>query len=392
GYMLESALESGLSAAGVDVLLLGPMPTPGIAYLTKSSRAQAGIVISASHNPYNDNGFKFFSGKGFKLEDKIELEIERELEKPLEVMEPTRLGKARRMDDAAGRYIEFCKSKIDYGVNLNGIKLVVDCAHGAAYDIAPQVFEELGADVLAIGSAPDGKNINDGVGATHTEKLQKSVLSAQADIGIALDGDGDRLILVDADGEIVDGDEIIYIIAKSCSDTLNGAVVGTLMSNLGLEKSILEMNLGFHRANVGDRYVMDILRSKQLTLGGESSGHIINLSKTTTGDGVISALSVLETIVKSNKSLVELKTGMSKCPQVLINVKSVPNLNIFDLPEITGLVKDVEEQLGNEGRVLLRPSGTEPLVRVMVEGMNENTVSILAKQLASEVEETLQSR
>ena len=392
GYMLESALESGLSAAGVDVVLLGPMPTPGIAYLTKSSRAQAGIVISASHNPFNDNGFKFFSGEGFKLDDEIELQIEAELSKPLEIISPTMLGKARRMDDASGRYIEFCKSKIDYGISLNEISMVVDCAHGAAYHIAPQVFEELGADVTVIGGKPDGKNINDGYGATNTRQLQEAVIKFGADIGIALDGDADRLILVDCDGEIVDGDEILYIIAKSNLDTLNGAVVGTQMSNLGLEKALQVLKLDFHRAKVGDRYVMDLLKSKQLVLGGESSGHIINLSKTTTGDGIISALLVLESIVKNGISLKELKSGMSRYPQILINVKSVPDINIFDLPEIGNLVKEVENQLGNLGRVLLRPSGTEPLVRVMVEGEDESTVKLLANQLAKEVESTLQGR
>ena len=392
GYMLESALESGLSAAGVDIRLLGPMPTPGIAYLTKSTLAQAGIVISASHNPYNDNGFKFFSADGYKLDDAIEMEIESELGKDLEVIESTKLGKAKRINDAPRRYIEFCKSQFETAYSLNGLNIIVDCAHGATYHIAPQVLEELGANVSAIGVNPDGKNINDGYGATQTKNLQRSVVESNADLGVALDGDGDRLILVDADGVAVDGDEILYIIAKSTLDTLNGAVVGTSMSNLGLEMAIKSMDLGFYRANVGDRYVLDLMRSKQLVLGGESSGHIINLNKATTGDGVLSALLVLEYMIRTGKNLRELISGMNKCPQVLINIKTPKDLDIADIPAIDKMTKDVENQLGNNGRVLLRQSGTEPLIRVMVEGIDENTVSILAKQLASEVEATLQSR
>ncbi len=392
GYMLESALESGLSAAGVDIRLLGPMPTPGIAYLTKSTLAQAGIVISASHNPYNDNGFKFFSADGYKLDDAIEMEIESELGKDLEVIESTKLGKAKRINDAPRRYIDFCKSQFETAYSLNGLNIIVDCAHGATYHIAPQVLEELGANVSAIGVNPDGKNINDGYGATQTKNLQRSVVESNADLGVALDGDGDRLILVDADGVAVDGDEILYIIAKSTLDTLNGAVVGTSMSNLGLEMAIKSMDLGFYRANVGDRYVVDLMRSKQLVLGGESSGHIINLNKATTGDGVLSALLVLEYMIRTGKNLRELISGMNKCPQVLINIKTPKDLDIADIPAIDKMTKDVENQLGNNGRVLLRQSGTEPLIRVMVEGIDENTVSILAKQLASEVEATLQSR
>jgi phosphoglucosamine mutase len=392
GYMLESALESGLSAAGVDIRLLGPMPTPGIAYLTNNTRAQAGIVISASHNPYNDNGFKFFSVDGYKLDDEIEQEIESELDKPMQVIESTKLGKARRINDAPRRYIEFCKSRLDNSINLGDLKVVIDCAHGATYHIAPQVFEELGANIVVIGANPDGKNINDGYGATNPKNIQQSVVEHNADIGIALDGDGDRLILVDSDGITVDGDEILYIIANSELNSLNGAVVGTLMSNLGLEKAILNMNLDFIRANVGDRYVMDLLRSKRLILGGESSGHIINLNKATTGDGIISALLVLETMIKSSMSLKELKAGMQKCPQVLINVNTLADSDITKIPEIDTLVKEIENQLGDDGRVLLRPSGTEPLVRVMVEGINENQVNLLANQLAREVEITLQAQ
>lgn len=392
GYMFESALESGLSAAGVDIRLLGPIPTPGIAYLTKNTRAQAGIVISASHNPYNDNGFKFFSADGYKLDDAIELEIETELGKPIEVIESTQLGKAGRINDAPRRYIEFCKSRFDNSIGLGGLRIVVDCAHGAAYHIAPQVFEELGATVQAIGVSPDGKNINEEYGATNTNHIQKTVIENNADLGVALDGDGDRVILIDSNGDVVDGDEILFIIAKSALESLNGAVVGTLMSNLGLEKAIQAMNLDFLRADVGDRYVMDLLRSRHLVLGGESSGHIINLGKATTGDGIISALLVLEAMVKTGKSLNDLRAGMNKCPQVLINVNSRADIDIANITEIGQLTRDIEDQLGTDGRVLLRQSGTEPLVRVMVEGTDENTVTTLANQLARQVEATLQAQ
>ena len=390
GYMFESALESGLSAAGVDIRLLGPMPTPGIAFLTKNTRAQAGIVISASHNPYYDNGFKFFSSDGQKLGDNIEREIEAELDKSMKVIESGRLGKARRIADAPRRYIEFCKSKLDNNLSLKGIHIVLDCANGAAYHIAPNVFEELGAKVDVIGVSPDGMNINDNCGATNTSKLQKAVLEYNADLGIALDGDGDRIILIDQSGELVDGDEILYIIAKSAVETLNGAIVGTQMSNLGLEHAITDMNLGFYRAKVGDRYVMDTITEYGLSLGGESSGHIINLNKTSTGDGIISAIQVLEAMLKMDKTLQDIKSGMSKYPQKLINVKILSSVDLSEITAIDGLIKDAENQLGSNGRVLLRQSGTEPLIRVMVEGRDGVKVDSLAKKLAKEVEHVLQ--
>jgi phosphoglucosamine mutase len=390
GYMFESALESGLSAAGVDILLIGPMPTPGIAFLTKNTRSQAGIVISASHNPYSDNGFKFFSGKGFKLGDDIELEIEVELEKPLQVIESGNLGKAKRINDASRRYIEFCKSKLANGLILNGLHIVLDCAHGAAYNIAPIVFEELGAKIDVIGASPDGRNINEGCGATNTGALQQTVNQLHADLGIALDGDGDRLIMIDNVGEIVDGDEILYIIAKSTLESLNGAVVGTLMSNLGLEHAVNGMGLNFHRAMVGDRYVMDMINDNHLILGGESSGHIINLDKATTGDGIISAIQVLEAMLEKGMSLHEIKSGMVKYPQTLINVQLLSSRDIFEIPAIDGLIRDAENQLGEDGRVLLRQSGTEPLIRVMVEGRDGAQVNSLAQKLATEVEHVLQ--
>jgi phosphoglucosamine mutase len=389
GYMFESALEAGLSAAGTDVRLLGPIPTPGIAFLTKNTRAQAGIVISASHNPYYDNGIKFFSGDGQKLDDAIEQAIENELDQPLRVIDPGKLGKATRMTDAPRRYIEFCKSKLDPEINLNPLRIVLDCANGAAYHIAPPVLEELGASVQVIGAKPDGFNINDGCGATETRLLQKIVTENKADIGIALDGDGDRLILVDHTGQVVDGDEILYILAKSRQQTLNGGVVGTLMSNLGLEHAIRDMNLDFYRARVGDRYVMDVMKEKNLFVGGESSGHIINLKLTTTGDGIISALQVLEAMLKAAKPLSEIKAGMSKYPQKLVNVKLSSKVDVASHPQIADLVRAAEQQLGNNGRVLLRPSGTEPLLRVMVEGRDEDEVNTLAQMLASEVQDIL---
>jgi phosphoglucosamine mutase len=389
GYMFESALEAGLSAAGIDIRLLGPMPTPGIAFLTRNTRAQAGIVISASHNPYYDNGFKFFSGAGLKLGDDIELEIETELDKNMKVADSDKLGKARRMPDASRRYIEFCKGKLDANLNLNGIHLVLDCAHGAAYDIAPRVFEELGAKVDVIGAAPDGRNINDNCGATSPALLQKTVLARGAHLGIALDGDGDRLILIDEQGDVVDGDEALYIIAKARLSTLKGGVVGTQMSNLGLEHAIRELDLAFHRARVGDRYVMDMITEHKLVLGGESSGHIINLNLTTTGDGIISALQVIEAMLRTGSTLRDIKQGMIKYPQKLLNVKTHTAVDISRYPRIGDLVREAERQLAGQGRVLLRPSGTEPLIRVMVEGRDSGQVEALAQMLAVEVETVL---
>ncbi len=390
GYMFESALEAGLSASGIDVHLLGPMPTPGIAFLTKNTRAQAGIVISASHNPHHDNGFKFFSGEGYKLDDAIELAIEAELEKPMSLAGSSRLGKAGRIEDAPRRYIEFCKSRLDGRISLGGLHAVIDCANGATYHIAPRVFGELGLKVDVIGDKPDGLNINDGCGATSPEKLCQEVVERKADLGIALDGDGDRLILVDDGGEIVDGDEALYIIARARLNTLNGAVVGTQMSNLGLEHAIRALDLGFHRASVGDRYVMDMLTSHRLLLGGESSGHIINLNLSTTGDGIISALQILEAMVKTGTSLKDLKSGMMKYPQRLVNVGLDNRVDVSGYPELDELIRDAEQELGDTGRVLLRPSGTEPLIRVMVEGQDGARVDALVQMLAERVKNVLQ--
>jgi len=386
GYMFESALEAGLSAAGVDIRLLGPMPTPGIAFLALNTRAQAGIVISASHNPYQDNGIKFFSGDGRKLPDEIERAIEEELDQPLVISNAGQLGKARRITDAPRRYIEFCKGKFNPAFSLARLKLVIDCAHGATYHIAPHVFEELGATVTAIGVNPDGLNINSEAGATDPGLLRKKVIETGADAGIAFDGDGDRVIMVDHAGEIVDGDEILFIIAQAKCKSLNGAVVGTVMSNLGLEQAIHRLQLDFLRAQVGDRYIMDMLHEKNLTLGGETSGHIIDLHMTSTGDGIISALQVLESMVASGNSLHDLKTGVTKYPQRMINVRMDGRVNPYDLDGITDAVKDAERELGADGRILLRSSGTEPLIRIMVEGQEEAVVENIARHLAASVE------
>ena len=386
GYMFESALEVGLSAAGVDICLLGPMPTPGIAFLAQNTRAQAGIVISASHNPYQDNGIKFFSGDGKKLADEIELAIEKELDQPFKVVNSDQLGKVRRMNDAPRRYIEFCKTRIESRLNLGGLKLVIDCAHGATYHIAPNVFEELGANISAIGINPDGFNINHEVGATHPEKLRQQVVNTGADAGIAFDGDGDRLIMVDHKGEIIDGDEILFIIASVKPTALNGAIVGTVMSNLGLEEAVHALNLEFLRTSVGDRYVMEKLYQDNLILGGETSGHIINLHKTTTGDGIVSALQVLEAMIRSSKKLHELKAGLMKYPQKMINVKMHRPIDPLQLDGIPDVIESAEHQLGEHGRVLIRSSGTEPVIRVMVEGPDEVQVSQIVRQLADEIE------
>jgi len=389
GYMFESALEAGLSAAGVDICLLGPMPTPGIAYLTRNARAQAGIVISASHNSFHDNGIKFFSSEGTKLPDHIELEIEEELKKPIKVTDPEKLGKARRIVDASRRYIEFCKFRVKNNLDLKGLRIVVDCAHGATYHIAPYVFEELGADVITIGNEPDGFNINVEHGATKPRLLQKKVIECEADVGIALDGDGDRLIMVDHKGEVVDGDEILFVIAQGTKKILGDGIVGTVMSNLGLEIAIKNLNLKFHRAQVGDRYVMEMLHKKNLKLGGESSGHIINLDMTTTGDGIISALQVLDIMVDSEKNLFNLKSGMEKYPQTMINVKIDKDVDLSKMANVQDAVRTAESELGEKGRILLRPSGTEPLVRVMVEGEIETQVNAIAESLAKEVRSSL---
>ncbi len=388
GYMFESALEAGLSAAGIDIHLLGPMPTPGIAYLTRTFHAQAGIVISASHNPFDDNGIKFFSHAGTKLPDEIELEIEAELDRPLVTVASRELGKARRVEDAAGRYIEFCKGTVRSSISLAGLKIVVDCANGATYHIAPAVFSELGAQVITLGNAPDGFNINHECGATDPTALQAAVLKYGADVGVALDGDGDRLIMVDAKGELVDGDELVFIIARRRQQTgqLRGSVVGTQMSNLGLEQAIRTIGLGFERAKVGDRYILERLRDGGWTLGGESSGHIICLDLTTTGDGIISALQVLEAMIGGEQTLYDLKSGMQKFPQTLINVRMEKKVDVMALPDVQRAVAQAEARLANSGRVLLRPSGTEPVIRVMVEGRDAALVEEIAGDIAHKVE------
>ncbi len=387
GYMLESALEAGLSAAGVDVRLLGPMPTPAIAYLTQTLRANAGIVISASHNLFEDNGIKFFTADGSKLPDHIELEIEAEIENNLQIVPSVQLGKAMRIHDAPGRYIEFCKSTIPSLTRLSGLKIVVDCANGATYHIAPNVFSELGADVVAISDKPDGFNINQDCGSTAPEALRQQVIKSGADIGIGLDGDGDRVILVDAAGNLVDGDQIIYIIAKDRHHRglLHGGVVGTLMSNYGLEKAIMGMGVKFLRTRVGDRYVLEALKERDWTIGGESSGHVVCLDKTTTGDGIVAALQVLATMVKQEKSLRELCAGITLLPQTLINLKTDNAIVLAEHHQVKKTVKALDAKLQGEGRVLLRPSGTEPVLRVMVEGADPQQVKIQAQQLADEI-------
>ena len=384
--MFESALEAGLASAGVHVTMLGPMPTPAVAYLTRAVSADAGIVISASHNPFSDNGIKFFSSEGRKLPDEIELEIERLIDEPMTTVASADLGKADRMNDAVGRYIEFCKTTFPKSLNLKHLKLVVDCAHGATYKIAPAVFQELGAQVIAIGCAPDGLNINEGFGATSPEALAARVVQEGADLGIALDGDGDRLVMVDHRGEVVDGDELLLIIAlhQQSKGLLTGGVVGTLMSNLGLEVALKDHGIGFARALVGDRYVVAKLLQEGWRLGGEGSGHILCLDQATTGDGVVSALQVLRAIADQGKTLAELKSAMTKFPQVMINVRAV-SARVMENESVRSAVRDVEAELGDKGRVLLRPSGTEPLIRVMVEGEDAQQVTNLAGQLAAVV-------
>ncbi|MGZ5018390.1 MAG: phosphoglucosamine mutase [Methylobacter sp.] len=393
GYMFESALEAGLTAAGVDTRLLGPMPTPGIAYLTRTLRAQAGIVISASHNPYYDNGVKFFSVQGTKLPDEIEQKIERYIDSPMTTVESSKLGKAKRLVDAAGRYIEFCKATVPTRLDFSGMRIIIDCAHGATYHIASHVFSEVGAEVVTIGAEPDGLNINDECGATKPEKLAATVLAYRADFGIALDGDGDRLVMVDHKGEIVDGDELIYIIAKARLDAgqMSGPVVGTLMTNLGMEHGLKKLGLNLLRANVGDRYVMEMLTEHKGILGGENSGHIICLDRTTTGDGIIAALQIMAEMQNSGKNLHELKSGMQKYPQVLINVKTNKKINPDQDEVIQKSVKAVEKKLADNGRVLLRASGTEPLIRVMVEGQQGDLVKNYAQQIADDVKKAMEA-
>ncbi|HEY4732146.1 MAG TPA: phosphoglucosamine mutase [Gammaproteobacteria bacterium] len=387
GYMFESALQAGLSAAGVDIRLLGPMPTPAIAYLTRTLHAHAGIVISASHNPYYDNGIKFFSAQGAKLPDEIEFAIEAELEKPMTIVDSARLGKAERVEDARGRYIEFCKSTIPQRVEFKGLKIVVDCAHGATYHVAPNVFIELGAKIIKIGVEPNGLNINAECGSTHIKAVRAAVIESGADLGIALDGDGDRVIMVDHKGETVDGDELLYIIAQSWqqANRFDGVVVGTVMSNLGLEHALRSLGIDFKRAPVGDRYVMEMLSQGGWMLGGESSGHIVCLDRMTTGDGIVSALQVLAAMVKSGRTLHELKAGMKKYPQCMINVPMNKSFNFMVDTSIQAVVREVEKELADTGRVLLRASGTEPVVRVMVEGEDADQVNELANRIAATI-------
>ena len=390
GYMFESALEAGLTAAGVDSGLLGPMPTPGIAYITRTFHADAGIVISASHNPYYDNGIKFFNADGTKLDDEVELAIEAYLDKDMTTVSSDQLGKAFRINDAAGRYIEFCKSTVRR-LKLKGRRIVLDCAHGATYQIAPAVFKELGAEVVVIGAEPDGLNINEKVGSTSPKALQQKVIETRADLGIAFDGDGDRVLMVDAKGEVLDGDELLYIMVMHARTRgrLGGGVVGTLMTNLGLELALKEQSIDFARANVGDRHVMQQLKEKGWRYGGESSGHLLCLDSTTTGDGIVSALQVMMALQDTEKTLHELKQGMVKCPQTMINVRRHKEVDVNADDTVAAAVQSVEAELAGRGRVLLRPSGTEPVVRVMVEGEESAKVARLANDLALVVEKAL---
>ena len=386
GYMIEAALEAGFSAAGVDVLLCGPLPTPGVAYLTRALRLMAGVVISASHNPYPDNGIKFFSGDGFKLPDEFEAQIEQALEFTMGCNPAAQLGRARRVDDAAGRYIEFCKSSFPVNLDLKGIKIVVDCAHGAAYHVGPHVFHELGAEVISIGVTPDGLNINDQFGATAPGQLIAQVKRSQADYGIALDGDADRLVMVDSNGTLYDGDQLLYAVVKHRAGKGKVAgVAGTLMTNLGMEQAIARMGIAFARAKVGDRHVLEMMRAKGWLLGGENSGHIICLDKHTTGDGLVSALQVLTSIRESGKSLAALTEDMQLYPQVLVNVKVSRGFEWKQHASIAAAQKEVEHALKGKGRVLLRPSGTEPVLRVMVEGEPRAAIEQGAQAIAAAV-------
>jgi phosphoglucosamine mutase len=387
GYMLEAALEAGFSAAGVDVRLSGPLPTPGVSYLTRALRLSAGVVISASHNPFDDNGIKFFSGDGNKLPDAMESRIEAALEAPIECVRSDLLGRARRIDDAAGRYIEFCKSSFPSELDLHGLKIVVDCAHGAAYHTAPHVFHELGAEVVTIGASPNGLNINEGVGATHPEALQKAVVEHRADLGIAVDGDADRLLLVDSAGRVFNGDELLYVIVRErlARGPVAGAV-GTLMSNLALEQAIRRLGVDFARAKVGDRYVLEVLRERGWLFGGESSGHLLCLDCHTTGDGTISALQVLAAMQRSGSTLAELTRDLTLFPQKLINVRIEKGFDWAAHPGLRQACADAESSLGEHGRILIRASGTEPLLRVMVEARDSAQAELLAGQIARTVE------
>lgn len=384
GYMFESALEAGLVAAGADVGLLGPMPTPAVAFLTRSMRAQAGIVISASHNPHHDNGIKFFSASGEKLSDAVELAIEQEVDAAFVTVSSEQLGKARRIDDSVARYAEYCKATVAEDFSLRGLKLVLDCAHGATYQVAPKVFAELGAEVIAIGDRPDGFNINREVGSTHPQALQQAVLAHGADIGIAFDGDGDRVQLVDRHGALADGDDILYVLARSwhAQGLLQGPVVGTLMSNYGLQLALAELDVPLIRANVGDRYVMQQLRQHNGVLGGETSGHILCLDRATTGDGIVAALAVLEALTRSGEDLATARQGLQKLPQVMLNVRADGAREALAGGEVKQALAEVEQILHGRGRVVLRASGTEPLVRVTIEGADAAEVQQLAEKLA----------
>ncbi len=391
GYMLESALEAGLASSGVDVLLLGPMPTPAVAYLTQTFRAQSGAVISASHNPFFDNGIKLFGGDGYKLSDAIEAEIEVELDREQDCVEPEYFGRARRVDDAAGRYIEFCKSTFRSGA-LKGMRLVLDCANGASYHVTPHVLRELGADVEVIGAQPDGININAACGSTSPAALQQAVKDSAADAGIALDGDADRCLMVDAAGQLVDGDEMLYVVAQSRRQRgrLRGPVVGTLMSNLGLELALRRDGIDFKRAQVGDRYVLELMQQHDAVLGGESSGHMICLDRCTTGDGTVAALQVLAEMSRTGQELRDLLAGMDKLPQQMINVRLPAGMRasaLMQATEIQQAVRELEAQLGDSGRILLRPSGTEPLIRVMAEGREAGQIEAVVTQLADTVKQ-----
>lgn len=387
GYMLESALEAGFASAGVATAFTGPMPTPAIAYLTRTFRADAGVVISASHNPFYDNGIKFFSTEGKKLPDEVELLIEQELEKNLSCVESHQLGRASRITDAAGRYIEFCKGTFDHELSLSGLKVVVDCANGATYHIAPNVLKELGAKVIKIGCEPDGMNINHECGATDVNALIKKVIDEKADVGIALDGDGDRVIMVDHQGNVLDGDQIIYIIAREAlrKGQLNGGVVGTLMSNMGLEIALKELGIPFIRAKVGDRYVLEKLVERNWKYGAENSGHVLLLDKTTTGDGIVAGLQVLSAMIRNKMTLADLSSGMKLFPQVLVNVRFAGETDPLNHPDVINQIKEVESLLDYKGRVLIRKSGTEPLIRVMVEGQDQTLVTQYAQRIADMV-------
>ncbi|KAA9132476.1 phosphoglucosamine mutase [Marinihelvus fidelis] len=393
GYMFESALEAGLAAAGANIALLGPMPTPAVAYLTRTLYACAGIVISASHNPYHDNGIKFFSADGEKLPDEVEHAIEAEIDRPFSTVDSSAMGKARRIDDAAGRYIEFCKGTVPFGTQLTGLHLVVDCAHGATYRVGPSVLRELGARVTVIGDEPDGLNINDGYGSTHPQALQAAVLEHGADAGIAFDGDGDRVVMVDGQGALVDGDDILFVLAtaRQDDDRLVGGVAGTVMTNLGLELALAERGIPFMRTPVGDRFIHRALVEKGWKLGGEASGHILCLDRTSTGDGIVSALQVLEVMADSGRSLADLCAGVEKMPQTMINVPiaATARAQLDNSERIRGEVSRVEAELNGRGRVILRPSGTEPLIRVTLEGDDETLINRLAERLASVVREEL---